>query len=235
MVNEMSDIFPIVRSSGTVLLVGGGDCDNRELLRVLKTSDVVVAADGGAMRLQDLGVTPHAVVGDFDSIDPAVLSSLPQGVAHHIAEQNSTDFDKCLRNIDAALILGMGFQGRRMDHAMAALTVLVRHASRRCILLGAHDVIVVAPPAISLDLPIGSRLSLYPLALVRGTSTGLEWPIDGLAFEPDGQIGTSNRVTGPVRLTFDRPGMLLILPPEAAPSLQSSLLDPATGSWPVHE
>ncbi len=183
--------------------------------------------------LAKAGVIPDAVIGDFDSVDAQTLARLPDGVAHHIAEQDSTDFDKCLRSIDAPLVIGLGFLGLRMDHAMAALTVLARRADQRCILLSQDDVIAVAPPNLSLDLPVGSRFSLYPLGAVSGTSTGLEWPIDGLAFHPNQRVGTSNRVTGPVTLTIDAPDMLLILPPEAAGALQAALRDPETGSWPA--
>ena len=65
----------------------------------------------------------------------------------------------------------------------------------------------------TLTLPVGSRISLYPLAPVSGHSTGLRWEIDGLAFAPDGMIGTSNEVAAPrVTLRFDAPKMLVILP-----------------------
>ena len=66
-----------------------------------------------------------------------------------------------------------------------------------------------------LDLALvpGDRLSLFPLTQVRGRSLGLHWPIDGLDMAPDGRIGTSNRVSeARVRLEFDQPGMLVILP-----------------------
>jgi thiamine pyrophosphokinase len=59
----------------------------------------------------------------------------------------------------------------------------------------------------------GDPLSLFPLAPVTGDSEGLEWPLAGLAFAPWGMIGTSNRVVAPrVRLAFDGPGMVAILP-----------------------
>jgi thiamine pyrophosphokinase len=79
--------------------------------------------------------------------------------------------------------------------------------------LGPRDVVLHAPPGIALDLPVGTRLSLFPMDRVTGQSTGLAWPIDGLEFHPARRIGTSNLTTGtPVHLGFDRPGMLLILP-----------------------
>ena len=44
-------------------------------------------------------------------------------------------------------------------------------------------------------------------------SEGLRWPVAGLAFDPMGRIGTSNAATGgPVRVGFDAPRMLVILP-----------------------
>jgi thiamine pyrophosphokinase len=79
--------------------------------------------------------------------------------------------------------------------------------------VGREDVVFAAPPEVRLALRAGDRLSLYPLARVTGTSEGLDWPIAGLTFAPDGRVGTSNRVTaGPVALQFEAPGMLVILP-----------------------
>ncbi|MEO0387429.1 MAG: thiamine pyrophosphokinase, partial [Pseudomonadota bacterium] len=52
-----------------------------------------------------------------------------------------------------------------------------------------------------------------PLAEITGVeSRGLRWSVAGLTLRPDAQIGTSNTVTGPVHLSFDRPGALIILP-----------------------
>jgi thiamine pyrophosphokinase len=63
-----------------------------------------------------------------------------------------------------------------------------------------------------MDLPVGSVFSLFPMGDVAATSEGLLYPLDGLAFRPDGQIGTSNAVTGPVCVGVDGPKMLVILP-----------------------
>ena len=80
-------------------------------------------------------------------------------------------------------------------------------------MIGPRDVVLAAPPRLSLALRPGDRLSLFPLAPVGGRSRGLVWPIDGLRLAPDGRVGTSNRVeTGPVELWFDGPGMLVIVP-----------------------
>ena len=82
------------------------------------------------------------------------------------------------------------------------------------VLVGGEDICFLCPPAFEIDLAPRTRVSLFPMGPVRGClSEGLRWPIDGLAFAPDGRIGTSNEATGGlVRVVFDAPRMLVILP-----------------------
>jgi thiamine pyrophosphokinase len=72
--------------------------------------------------------------------------------------------------------------------------------------------VFLAPLQMELHLPVGSRLSLFPMGRVEGESEGLRWPLQGISFAPDGMIGTSNEVSGPVRLRFSARRMLVILP-----------------------
>lgn len=222
----------IVHSESTVLLVGGGALPLNVLREALDGAESVVAADGGARPLLEIGHMPDAVIGDMDSLSAAELARLRPETVHHIAEQDSTDFDKCLRSISAPEVLGFGFLGARLDHQLAAMTVLARRADRRCILVGEEDVVMLAPPQLRLDLPQGMRLSLYPLAPVTGRSEGLRWPIDGLHFAPHDVVGTSNEVSGPVSLLFDGPAMLLILPLGALRALRQALAQ-APATWPA--
>ena len=222
----------LIFSENPVLLVGGGDVDRGLIETLLETVGAVVAADSGADILHDMSIVPDALIGDLDSVSPEVLKALPQDRVHHIAEQDSTDFDKCLRNIDAPLIICVGFLGARVDHQLAVMTVMVRRADQRVMLVGQDDIVAVCPPNLALDLPAGMRLSLFPLGQVSGRSKGLRWPIDGISFAPDGRVGTSNEVTGPVALTMDAPKMLVMVPPVCLPVVRSALLA-APDTWPV--
>ena len=223
----------IVHSLTPVLLVGGGDCAPDQLGPLVRRAGAVVAADGGAEVLLSSGHFPDAVIGDMDSLSDAARARLPADRMHEISEQDSTDFDKCLRSIDAPLVWGAGFLGARLDHQLAAMTVLARHPDRRCVLIGAEDVVMLAPPRLSLDLDPGTRFSLYPLGPVSGRSTGLRWNIDGLAFAPDRMTSTSNEVAAPrVDLWLDAPRMLLILPVAAFPELERAL-ERSDARWPA--
>lgn len=204
---------PIVQAVEGVTLVGAGPVSARDLARARVRAPVVVAADGGANRLLPFRVQPQAVIGDLDSLSAEARAATPPDRLHLLPDQATTDFDKALRSIEAPFVLALGFAGARIDHGLAVMNTLVRHANRRCLVLGPKDLAFAAPPELHLRLRPGDPVSLFPLAPVRGRSEGLEWPIEGLHFAPDGFIGTSNRATGaPVRLAFEGPGMIVILP-----------------------
>lgn len=223
----------VLSSRDPVLIVGAGPVDQQHLTSVLSRTGHAVAADGGASALLRAGRVPDAVIGDLDSIDPEVAGAIPSDRLHRVAEQDSTDFQKCLSRIQAPLILAMGFSGGRDDHSLAVLHALVRAPDRRCILIGGEDLCFLAPPRIALDLVAGTRVSLFPMGAVQGTSTGLHWPIDGIAFAPWATIGTSNRATGAVSLTVDRPLMLVFLPLSLLDQAIPSLLAAPGWSAPV--
>ena len=195
----------------------------RTLNRALRLAPILVAADGAAGRALALGHLPRAVIGDLNSLDGADRARIPADRLFRLAEQDTTDFDKCLRSIRAPLVIGVGFSGARLDHELAAYAGLLPAGRPPCILVGAVDLCFHAPRVLALDLPTGMRLSLMPLMPVTGRSEGLRWPIAGLGFRPDGRLGTSNEVTGPVRLGFDGPGMLVILPREALAAAAAAL------------
>src|SRR6056297_1830441 len=202
----------IVRENNAITLIGGAGVAQGDIEAALRLAPLVVAADGGADTALAAGLTPRAVIGDFDSISAAARARLPDDTLHPMDDQDSTDFEKCLAHIDAPLIIGLGFTGDRLDHQMAACNALVRHAARRCVLLGAHDLMFLCPPVLDLALDPGCRVSLFPMGAVEGASDGLQWPIGGINFAPDGRVGTSNRALGTVSLSVTTPKMLVTMP-----------------------
>ena len=212
----------IVRSSSPIIVVGAGHVSADDLDFIRSAGHPVVAADGGALPCLDAGIVPHAVIGDLDSLGETA-AAIPADRLHRVAEQETTDFDKCLRHLVSPLVLAFGVTGKRLDHTLAACTTLVERAQVRAIVLGEEDLLFHAPPRLALDLPIGCRLSLFPRAPVTGRSSGLRWPIDGIGFAPSGRIGTSNEVIGAVALAFDGPGMLVITPREVLAQVSAAL------------
>ena len=222
----------IVVHDKPVTLIGGAEVSKPVLSRAQSLAPLVVAADGGAKAALVNGVVPRAVIGDFDSLTDDMRAQIPKEALHPIPEQDTTDFDKCLRNIAAPLVVGIGFSGKRLDHQLAAYNTLVRHPDRPCLLLGVEELVFLCPPSIRLDLETGCPVSLFPMGAVEGVSDGLQYPIDGLNFAPDGRVGTSNTALGPVDISVTSPKMLVILPQECLEQVASALLT-AGSNWPA--
>ena len=214
-----------------ITLVGGGALTRTSLMRALALAPRLVAADGGADSALALGQTPDLAVGDFDSISDAARRVLGPARLHHDPDQETTDFDKALAVEAADLVLAVGFTGARLDHTLAAMSTLARHPQRRVVIDSGTDLCLLCPPRLTLDLPAGSRVSLFPLAPLHCASSGLVWPTEGLLLEALGRIGTSNAAKGgPVTLMPEAPGLLLLLPIEALAGLLPALR--AAPTWP---
>ena len=116
------------------IVVAGGDAALDDAAQ-LAGADLVIAADSGATWLEGVGVRPDVVIGDMDSVDPALLERLEaDGVAieRHPAEKDASDTELAVgRAISAGasevLILG-ALSGERLDHELASLLLLVDRA-----------------------------------------------------------------------------------------------------------
>lgn len=214
----------IVHCKGGVTLLGGGASDPVDVHEALTIAPALVAADGGGDRALALGLVPQAVLGDLDSLSPGARARLGARV-HHIPEQDSTDFGKCLSHVRARFYLGLGFTGLRLDHTLAALSEIAARPDQVVALIAEDEVIFRAPPRLQLDLPEGTRFSLYPMGPATGRATGLRWPLEGLDFTPAGRVGTSNEVTGPVEMQITGP-MLVLLPKPHLRAVLHALVPP---------
>lgn len=217
-----------VRSDLGVTLIGGGAVTAEDLAEALARAPMLVAADGGADAALALGHLPDMAIGDFDSISDAARAALGAARLRHVAEQESTDFAKALSRIEAPHVIAIGFSGRRLDHTLAALNVMIRHPRPPCVMLAAEDIVFPAPSRLDLDLRAGTRVSLFPMGAARGHGRGLRWPLDGIDFAPEGRVGTSNAATGPVRLEIDGP-MMVMLPRDCLDLVLAAISVPRSG------
>ncbi len=203
----------LYRASGPVTLIGGGSVLAAQIATALALAPEVIGADGGGDTELPPGHEFRAVIGDMDSLrDAGALRG--RGVAlHEIADQNSTDLQKCLTFVEAPLFIGLGFLGGRLDHHLAAMNTLVRNPGKALVLVGREDICFLCPEAFALDVEPGTRAALFPMGETRGIlCEGLRWSVEGLDMAPDGQTSTSNEATGPIRIRLDRRKALMILP-----------------------
>ena len=203
----------IVHSSDPVALVGGADLGPQDLNILQSYAPSFVGVDGGADHLLTAGIRPVAVIGDLDSISDGARLEYSD-LLHHVCEQDTVDFEKAWRLVDAPIVFAVGFSGGRLDHTLAVLNVMGRFGGRRLILIGTEDVTAIVPrDGIVLNgLGTGSRLSLMPLATARVSATGMRWPVDDQVFDTLRFTSPSNEVVGPVVTLSAEGPVLLVLP-----------------------
>jgi thiamine pyrophosphokinase len=183
------------------------------LINIVQTKAVChVAADGGADRLYDADIAPAAVIGDLDSLSDQSRVAFAD-LLYPSSDQNTTDFQKAVRAINAPLILAVGFLGGRLDHTFAVLNTLIQERLGHVILLSEDDVCFCAPQGeFELKLPPTTRVGLLPMGAARVETKGLRWDIKDAAMATDGFMSTSNETVSEV-LHMHVMGRLLITLP----------------------
>ena len=215
----------IVYSSDPVALVGGADLGPQDLNILQSYAPSFVGVDGGADHLLTAGIRPVAVIGDLDSISDGARLEYSD-LLHHVCEQDTVDFEKAWRLVDAPIVFAVGFSGGRLDHTLAVLNVMGRFGGRRLILIGTEDVTAIVPrDGIVLNgLGTGSRLSLMPLATARVSATGMRWPVDDQVFDTLRFTSPSNEVVGPVVTLSAEGPVLLVLPRRSLDAMVKAMM-----------
>ena len=148
-----------------VTLVGGGGFPRDLLIKSISLAPNIIAADGGANFLLKTKNIPKYIIGDLDSIIHKEEWISRGSKIFKINEQETTDFDKCISLIDAKKIIGIGFADQRLDHFLAVCSSLVKH-KRIILIIGRRDLILNLPNNFSINLPLNSRVSLFPMTKI---------------------------------------------------------------------
>lgn len=188
---------PLLAFDRPMAIVGGGAVDQALLHDVAARDVVLVGADGGGDVIAAAGLEPDAIIGDLDSLaDPESWRHRTRLI--HIAEQQTTDFQKVLYSTAAPVTLALGMTGKRLDHTLAALSAVLEVARQRHVLLVDEvDVALAVSGRFSFAAAEGERISIHPLLPIRfAASRGLAYPLNELFLTPGGRLGTSNAATG---------------------------------------
>ena len=178
--------------------------------------ELIIAADSGYLSAQSAGVTPHIVIGDFDSYPQNLVSA--QKIIRLNPVKDMTDTQEA---IDEAILRGathitmLGALGGRIDHAMANIHLL-KYALDKGATAEIADVnsyVTLVSGSQSITRAEGFCLSLIPLTDCEGVSiSGVYYPLEN-AFMPVGNpYGISNEfIEDTARISVKQGELLLIL------------------------
>ena len=200
----------------SVLLAGQLAATDRVRAQVARTR--VIAADGGIVHAQALGVEPEVWIGDFDSSDAGLRARYAHVERHtHPVGKDATDgelaVDEALRRGAQHLVLAGGFGGRS-DHQLQHLAHLLAVAERGVGLLmtsGQEEAHPVLAGNTRIEVPEGSTFSIVPFSNLTGLSlSNVDWPLSGRDVAFGSSLTMSNVARGAVDIRLDKGRGVLI-------------------------
>ncbi len=176
--------------------------------------DCILAADGGLVHVNRLGLTPDVILGDFDS-----LGYVPQGATVYPVEKDDTDSMLAVRQG-----LAMGFRrfvlygaldGPRADHTLANLQTLQFLANQGAVgfLAGRTTMVSVVKDG-SLSFPESAEgiISVFCMGYdAQGVDiTGLQYTMENGTLSAGFPLGVSNHFIGKKSCISVKNGTLLV-------------------------
>ena len=185
------------------------------LAQPMGEDDFLIAADGGLRHVLFLGLTPDAVIGDFDS-----LGYVPEQATVYPVEKDDTDAMLAVklgleRGYRSFVIYG-GMDGKRLDHTVAnfqTLGYLAQHGAFG-ILVGREYLACVVKNG-SIRFPAGCQGDFSLFCQGRDaegvTIRGLYYEAQNVTLTSSFPLGVSNHFTGQEAEITVRDGSLLAI------------------------
>ena len=179
----------------------------------LEQDDLLIVADGGYTHTRVLGLTPHIVLGDFDS-----LGYVPEGAQVHPKEKDDTD---AMLAVKLGLSKGYkefyiygGMDGPRVDHTMANFQLLHYLSERgaKGYLIGIRQIATAITGSLEFPGEQTGTVSVFCLgqeALVD--IEGLKYSLKDGLLQPSFPLGVSNQFIGKKGKITAKKGTVLVI------------------------
>jgi len=204
------------------IIFANGDPSNPEIVRHWTAqADLIIAADGGTRHALAVGVPPHVVIGDLDSLDEADRAQLDRSGGQLIVyptHKDYTDLELALRYArkqHATEIIIFSALGGRWDQSLANLLLLTlpELAQVPTRIVDHHLSIQVIRDRAEITGRAGDTLSLIALqGDAHGvTIEGCEYPLSDATLPFGATLGISNVLTQQMATITVKQGLILAL------------------------
>jgi thiamine pyrophosphokinase len=185
----------------------------------IEENSLIIAADGGYKYLSRVGIAPHVLIGDFDSLPEDIyIPPETQRIALNRIKDNT--------DMEAALQLGIqrgckefkiyGGTGGRTSHLIANIALLVRLAKNSMtgwLISGTEIITVLHNDKISFSKSERGFVSVFSLSekSVGVSESGLKYDLNAHTLLFNDPIGISNEFIGVKSNISVKEGTLLII------------------------
>jgi len=205
-----------------ILIFANGDLPDLEKVRALiRADDFILCADGGTRHVLALGLTPHLVIGDMDSVSKDETQQLEKAdvpIELFPHDKNETDLELAIlhaleKHPEAILIVAA--LGGRLDQTLGNIALLsnARLADVDIRLDDGVEEVFFCRTRSEVRGGSGDLVSLIPWReKVEGVQTkNLKWPLRDEILYPEKTRGISNEMTVDIANIKIKSGLLLVV------------------------
>ena len=204
---------------------------------IISRVDLIICADGGASHLKKMGILPHVIIGDFDSLnfqDKSFFENNNIRIIKHPSDKDATDTELAAQfAVEQGCndITFIGATGTRLDHTLANIFLLRKLADQfanqianqldnqsenkkiKCRIIDENNEIFLVTDKITLKKTKNSFVSIIPLTqIVKGVTTfGLKYPLTDAEIRSGTSLGISNQFTDEKATVSLKKGTLIVI------------------------
>lgn len=207
------------------VIVSGGSIDQSfglQLLNEIKP-EYIIGVDSGLKFLYTNRIMPTHIVGDFDSVDPAIIAyykdetNIPVRQFNPVKDASDTEIGlRYALELGAEELFLLGATGTRLDHVMANIQILkIAHdAGVKAYIVDNHNKISLKEKEINLKKQnsFGYYFSIFPFGgIVQDvTITGAKYPLEHYCLCPHDSRCVSNEIVEDVKIEFPE-GIIILM------------------------
>lgn len=208
------------------VIISGGSIDDAFALEQMQMiqPEFIIGVDSGLKFLYRNQIMPTHIVGDFDSVDPAVITFYKNETQVPIREFNpvkdASDTEIALKlaiELGAGQVWIIGGTGTRLDHVMANMQMMkfALDAGVKAYILDKHNRISLVEREIVLNKAdaYGPYFSVFPLGgcVEQFCIEGAKYPLKNHTLSPYNSLCVSNQfLEEQVRIRFSE-GIIILM------------------------
>ena len=187
-------------------IITGGELSEQFLADYLDKhpTDIKIVVDGALATTHRLGIKPDFIVGDFDTVDQALLDYYDKDIIlRHPPEKDQTDTELAIEtalNYGCGKLKFFGATGSRLDHSLGNIFLLESLLKQEieAEIINENNKLYIKNQGFILKRTEanGDYVSLLPLTetVENVTLCGFKYPVENLTFYREKTLGISNEI-----------------------------------------
>lgn len=199
----------------TVILANGNYPTHPVPMARLHDAELIVCCDGAAEKLVAHGLEPGIIIGDLDSVSPA-LKKRYEKILVTDADQETNDLTKAVnwcisQGIEEVVILGA--TGIREDHTLGNISLLAGYCEKiDAVMLTNTGIFRVYDHSVTIASHPGQQVSIFSIdPMLTVTSSGLRYPLNNLRLNSWWRGTLNEAATMEFRLEFENGRVIVFM------------------------